>query len=422
MRAVAHSLRIVVLLLASMAVRADAQTTAELFDDGVVHDLSLWIHDNDWRQLQEHYQDNTYYPADLHWNGMRVRGVGIRSRGKGSRNDRKPGLRVDVDRYLTDQRFLGLKSFVLDNGAQDPSIMRERLAMQLFARVGLPAPREAHARLFVNGAYLGLYVLVESIDKDFIERVYRTRASGTADAARDGYLYEYRWRYPFYFGDLGPELGPYEELFEPRTHEAESPDQLFGPIRALSHAIRTAPDQQFEATVSRLIDLNQFVRYVAVENFLADFDGMLGVWGMNNFYLYRPPGTGVAQVIAWDRDNAFSAADHPIWFNAQENVLMRRAMAVPALRAQYLDTLELCARLAAEPGVDARGWLEREIDVVVAQIRDAVAADRVRPHDMEAFDREVAHVRQFAQWRPAYVLCEVARERGSGAARCDPGR
>jgi hypothetical protein len=172
--------------------------------------------------------------------------------------------------------------------------------------------------------------------------------------------------------------------------------------------------------VSRFIDLDQFVRYVAVENFLADFDGMLGVWGMNNFYLYRHSTSGVAQVIAWDRDNAFSAADHPIWFNTDENVLMRRAMAVPALRARYLDTLEACARLATEPGEDARGWLEREIDFVVGQIREAVVADRARPHDTEAFDREVVHVRQFAQWRPAFVLCEVGRERGSGAARCEP--
>ena len=33
------------------------------------------------------------------WNGMTVRDVGIRSRGRGSRSGNKPGLRVDFDRY-----------------------------------------------------------------------------------------------------------------------------------------------------------------------------------------------------------------------------------------------------------------------------------------------------------------------------------
>jgi hypothetical protein len=183
-----------------------------------------------------------------------------------------------------------------------------------------------------------------------------------------------------------------------------------------------APDADFEAAVARRIDLDQFVRYVAVENFLADFDGMLGAWGMNNFYLYRTEANGIAQVIAWDRDNAFSASDYPIWRNVEENVLMRRAMAVPRLRELYLATLEACAGLAAEPTDAGPGWLAREVEVVAGQIREAVAADRARPHDMEAFDREVAHLRQFADWRPPYVLCEVSRERGSGPDRCEARR
>jgi spore coat protein CotH len=421
MRSAARTIGSVLLLLLACA-RAGAQTTADFFDDRRVHDIQLWIHERDWQQLRETYRENTYYPADVHWNEMRIRGVGIRSRGNGSRHDRKPGLRVDVDRYLTEQRFLGLKSFILDNGAQDASIMRERLAMSLFRRLGLPAPREAHARVFVNGEYLGLYVIVESIDKDFIERVYRPRVSDTTDTERDGYLFEYRWHYPFYFGDLGPDLGAYAELFEPRTHEREGADQLYGPIRDLARDIRMAPDADFEAAVARRIDLDQFVRYVAVENFLADFDGMLGAWGMNNFYLYRTEANGIAQVIAWDRDNAFSASDYPIWRNVEENVLMRRAMAVPRLRELYLATLEACAGLAAEPTDAGPGWLAREVEVVAGQIREAVAADRARPHDMEAFDREVAHLRQFADWRPPYVLCEVSRERGSGPDRCEARR
>ena len=40
-------------------------------------------------------------------------------------------------------------------------------------------------------------------------------------------------------------------------------------------------------TLSGPIDLGGFMRYIAVENFLAEQDGLLGNWGVNNFYLYR---------------------------------------------------------------------------------------------------------------------------------------
>ena len=111
-------------------------------------------------------------PADFVWNGQKVANVGIRSRGRGSRNAHKPGLKVDFDRYATGQKFLGLKSLVLDNLAQDPSGIHETVSMAFYARLGIPTPREAHVRLYVRGEYIGLYALIESVDKDFLKRVF----------------------------------------------------------------------------------------------------------------------------------------------------------------------------------------------------------------------------------------------------------
>src|SRR5205085_5278722 len=148
----------------------------------VLHDIFITINSKDWSSLKEHFLDNTYYPCDLKWNGQTVRNIGIRSRGNGSRSGVKPGLRVDFDRYTTDQKFLGLKTFILRNNTQDPSGMRERLSMALFKRMGLIAEREAHARLFINNAYVGLFTIVESLDKTFLSK----------NLGEDGgHLYEY---------------------------------------------------------------------------------------------------------------------------------------------------------------------------------------------------------------------------------------
>ena len=154
--------RAIVLAVAMFAAAAglpqaqDAPTAADLFNPDVVQRIELRVNTADWEKLQENFRSNEYYQADIVWNGLTVRSVGIRSRGLGSRNERKPGLRVDFDRYVTKQTYLGLKSFVLDNLVQDPSTIRETTAMRFFEKMGIPAPREAHALLYVSGRYAGL--------------------------------------------------------------------------------------------------------------------------------------------------------------------------------------------------------------------------------------------------------------------------
>ena len=173
----------VCLLLA--AVPAAAQSQDELFDDSVLHDVHVTMSERDWSALKARPEENTYYTADLRWRGVTVRNAGIRSRGSGTRNGVKPGLRVDVNRYV-DQTFLGLRALVLDNGFTDPSLMRDALAMKLYARAGLPAPREAFARLFVNTEFAGVYVIVEPIDRTFITRVFGGGVDARSNAA-DGW-------------------------------------------------------------------------------------------------------------------------------------------------------------------------------------------------------------------------------------------
>ena len=65
--------------------------------------------------------------------------------------------------------------------------------MRLFARLGIPAPRETHMRLYVNDEYIGLYAIVESIDKQFLARVYGEIGE---DTQNDGYLYEFNYVRP----------------------------------------------------------------------------------------------------------------------------------------------------------------------------------------------------------------------------------
>jgi CotH kinase protein len=153
----------------------------------------------------------------------------------------------------------------------------------------------------------------------------------------------------------------------------------------------------------------EVVKYLAIEAFVAEIDGLVGEWGLHNFYMYRFRDGRPAQLIPWDKDSTFSGVDHPIDYHLDLNVLVARAMAVPDLRQLYLDTLTACAALAEEPGAsDPRGWLEREIDSEISLISTAVAVDPVIPFPLEQFEAEADRLRQFGRARSSLVRCQVA--------------
>ena len=409
------SLLAAVLLPAVAHAQTESGLTADdLFRDDGVKQIHLFMNSKDWKELQDAYKENTYYPADLHWNGMVVRNVGIRSRGTGSRNPIKPGLRVDFDRYSTSQKFLGLKSFVLDNMVQDLPMMRERLVMNFLTKMGRPAPREVHTGLWVNNQFIGLYTIDESIDKSYLERVF---------GENDGYLYEYNNVPGWYFTTSGfdASLDNLARIFEPKTRESDPIAAQLGPVQQMLNDANGASD--FAGAVGRNVDLEDFVRYLATEQFLSERDGMVGYDGSNNFYLYKSPVTGTIRFLSWDKDNSFYGWDRSIWANVELNPLAARALSDARLRGIYLETLEQAAAAIMAPpdgasvGTSAvrdepapvQGWLEREIRRIYAQIHDGALLDYGKLVSNERFEEEVQY--------PAGVLAEARGVRaGRGAA------
>jgi hypothetical protein len=385
---------------------ATAQTSDDLFAPTVLHDIQLTMKQGDWETLQANYLIDTYYPADMKWREVVVPQVGVRSRGSGSRNAKKPGLKVDFGRYL-DQTAFGLKSIVLANAIQDPSMLAQRIGLGMFAHMGMPAPRVVHARVFVNGNYIGLYELIEPVDKTFLARAFDQDEKGKTE--NGGYLYEYHWKSDYPWDYLGPDLKVYAELFEPKTHESEAPVPLYGPLETLFKRLNQVSDSQFEREVGELLDLRQFVRHIAVENFIAEHDGFLGNWGPNNFYLYRFQGRTVSQLLPWDKDLALWAKDYDILQGVNDNVLARRVLSIPAYFRLYLETLIECADASMRPQSEESsiGWLEAEILRINAQIRAAAHADVNTRFDSDRFDEEMGKVLTFARERGPFVAHEA---------------
>jgi spore coat protein CotH len=324
--------------------------------------------------------------------------VGIRSRGRSSRNASKPGLKVDFDKYSTNQRFLGLKSLVLDNLTQDPSGIHETVSMHFYERLGIPTPRETHVRLYVRGEYIGIYAIVESVDKELLKRVYGVIGE---DTQNDGWLYEFVWQDHWLFTDLGTGLDEVKLRFEATTHESRSDEDKYRPIQELITLANQTPGDRFADVIGPRFDIPGFLRFVAAQAYLGDTDGFLGSFGMNNFYLYRLENQIQHVLIAWDTDNTFWGPTYPVQ-PPRENVLMSQLMRIPQYEALWYQELARANELAQQGN-----WLEAEIARQAEMIDAAMREDVYKPYSNNSYEGAMTTMLSFARDRAAYMKCAL---------------
>jgi spore coat protein CotH len=383
------------LRLAAQSAGAPAGVDA-LLDGSALNDVWLHINARDWQDLHTHYQEGTYYPVDFEWQGIKLRNSGIRVRGNSTRNDHKPSFRIDFNRYIDGQDLFGLKAIVLNNSWHDPSMLHDDLSMLVFRRMGIPAPRQAHVRLYVGAAraYAGVYVISEEVSKTFL----------SANFAEDnGYLYEFHRQDGDNYGfQEQPDLGWYVPRFGPKTHETDSIANLYTPVRSLVEAVNDARKENLEDRLGDYLDVGTFITELAVQNFMAQTDGLVGGVGMNNFYLYRFAGKKLSMLIPWDQDNSFSRMDMPPSENMASNVLTTKIWDEPKYRKAYL------ARLLDVADLVSSGWLEQEAARQYEQIRAAVYEDPLTPYSRDEFEQAAAFVQQFARDRATVVRQYVA--------------
>jgi spore coat protein CotH len=401
----------------SSAAAQPPDTADALFNDSVLHEIRLSVNSKDWQFLKDHVVDDTHYPADFRWNDKVVRNVSIKSHGAGSRRPNKPSLKVGFNHYTTGQTFLGLQSVLLRNNSQDKTNMHERLSMLFFRHLGLVAQREAHTRLYVNDEYLGLYTICEEYDTDFLQKNL---------GENSGHLYEYKFddqaafagQPPFSFQYLGPDPALYvPSPFEPKTLENDPQGEA---IVRFVQAVSDTGAAAWRTMVSQYLDLEKFIRHVAIENFLAEEDGLTGDYGVNNFYLYRFANTTMFRFLPWDKSNTFWSTDYPVFHNIADgpverrNLLVLRAFQEPDLLDIYLRTLLEAADSASslagaspdDPPFD-QGWLEREVNREYDQIHDAALADTILFNN-DDFELAAADLEVFARDRSGAVRAQVA--------------
>ncbi len=379
----------------------DAGPTVDLFRTDRVLEVAIELAADDWAALRRQYrsfadivtgdcQDDvyavpfTYFPATLTVDGVTVADVGVRKKGFiGSNSIERPAFKIKLDEYVDGQELLGRDDMLLNNSVQDGTYMRQCLGFGLFSAAGLPAPRCNFAHVTVNGEDLGLYVHVERVDRDFLRRHFDDASGnlyeGVYSDFRDGWL----------------------ATFEPETNEDTTADRS---DLAVVAAVLTLPDDQLEAALEQLIDVDQFITFWAVEGLIRHGDGYSS--NANNFHVYRDPATGKLVFIPHGLDQIMRAEEvgHTAAVSVySESLLASRLLAIPSMRVRYVGRLrELFATV----------WSPEALSAEVARLRALLEPVAGHPYgsglDGWSFDEEIARLTGFITGRRAAVEAELA--------------
>lgn len=222
------------------------------------------------------------------------------------------GFKIAFDDADPSARFHDLKQVNLLGTEGDDSLLRERLAQSLMQAAEVPAPRVNHARLYVNEEFRGIFPNSEEPDDQaFLDahfddpsgHLYKIEGycGGTAD-----------------FADKGDNWERYDELYAARA--GTLPEDAASDIIPFVQCVDGASESELAACLDTWIDLDEWIREMAVDAILPDVDGLAGAG--QNFLMYADPSQGRFVVYSWDKDQSFytdSLVDdsifsfHPDW-------------------------------------------------------------------------------------------------------------
>lgn len=190
---------------------------------------------------------------------------------------RKPSLALKFDSEPARRRFDGLHKLLLNNCVGDRSCMREHLANWIYSRGAVPAAHTRPARVYINGRDAGIYTALEAMNKQFLQREF---------ANASGNLYE---------GTIQDVNG--------RLEQDNGNDQSREDVKALLSAC-TEPDLEKRwERLNDVLDVEQFLRFAAIQMQLGDTDGYLR--NRNNYRFYRDPASRKFKFIPHGLDSTF---------------------------------------------------------------------------------------------------------------------
>lgn len=285
-----------------------------IFDQDQLYTYELTLPSAELAKIDSDPAAEQYVEGSLTFQGQTLDKVGIRYKGSigafvgcltgnnwarpsGSKTCTKLSMKIKINWGDKDAKFYGLKKLQFHSQNNDDSQMHDRLGYWLYREMGVPAPRAVHAKLFINGSYIGLFSLVEQIDGRFTRYHYEDGK---------GNLYKEIW--PLRSdGQLFPDRTYLEHL---KTNEDENPSLEM--MKSFAQDIRDAEASNLVEVIDKWMDTEEIMAYIAVDRAIRNDDGAFHWYcgggpycAPHNFYWYEHPTDRTMHLIPWDLDNAF---------------------------------------------------------------------------------------------------------------------
>lgn len=294
----------------TVSVRLRASSSVDywsVFDDGRVRRIDIHLTKSDWDQIWVNPEAKYQVQADAVVFGEPLDNVGFRMRGQFSLREsgaKKP-WKIDTDAYIDGQEFHNLRQLMLLNSIGDPSMMREKLAYEMMAFAGLPASHVAYIELWIDliddeqpPLYWGVYTLVERVDNKYLSNRFGPDSKG-------GNLYKasHAQRGPMDLKYYGESIENYpnqngQYAYGKMNNEEEADYSDIIELCRIIDGTDYASDEEFIQALEEVINVDAFLRYLAVVTILDNWDSY--VYTGNNFYLFNNSVSGRFEWIPWD--------------------------------------------------------------------------------------------------------------------------
>lgn len=262
-----------------------------LFGSATIHTINLnFTQTGYWDSLIANYTADVYMKCNIVIDGTPLNTSGVKFKGNSSYNNpsQKKSFKLDFNEYVNGQKIDGLKKLNLNNGFKDPTFMREKIMLDFLNRAGMVAPRCTYAKVYINNTYWGLYMMVEEVDKDFLDDGYGDDKGNLFKGDPNGDL---KW--------MGSSVNTYTAKYELKTNETQNNwTDLVYFIDKINNSPTNFPD-----SLNKILHVTPWLQNWAASNIFANLDSYIG--SGHNYFVYHDSITNKFNWITWDVNEAF---------------------------------------------------------------------------------------------------------------------
>ena len=290
---------VLLFILAATLTHLAAQSKKNLFDLQRVHEIRLEFARKNWAEVMDSIRlyGNGLLEGNASIDGEKYNNVGVRYRGVRSFRvgNKRNALHIKLNYKNKDQNYQGHQKLKLSNALRDPSMVREVLGYEI-ARKYMIAPQAAYTRVYVNNEYYGLFVNVEAIDGNFLEKNFGTRDGVLVKCTPDLNQSQMEGCKKNIFCSLEEEskLDCYKNNYELKSKAG------WNDLMNLTRILNKKPEE-----ISKVLDVDQTLWMLAYNNVLVNLSSYTGQHSQN-YYLYKNS-RGKFVPILWDLNLAFGS-------------------------------------------------------------------------------------------------------------------